>query len=215
MRFAQCSRQILFFPGPIMDPNATIHPRFTELFRGAFGLDESEYARFLACFHRRLLPKKAYYLVAGDVTRGKAYLNKGCTRTYVVEENGKEHILFFGFEDWWLGDFESYHTQQPGKQYIQALEDCEVLFISRDDFQRMQSAIPKLQAWDSVKGRKAMFAALNRLNEVKTMSAEERYLNLLKKHPEVNRRVPLQYIAAYLDIEPQSLSRMRKRLTFR
>lgn len=198
-----------------MENRDDIHPRFAQLFRGTFGLDEKEYARLLACFQRRLLPKKAYYLTAGDVTRGKAYLNKGCTRTYVVEESGKEHILFFGFEDWWLGDFESYHTQRPGKQYVQALEDCELLCISRGDFEGLIETIPKLASWDAVKPRKMIFAALDRLNEVKTMSAEERYLNLIKKHPEINQRVSLQYIAAYLDIEPQSLSRMRKRLTFR
>ncbi len=198
-----------------MEASSDIFPRFTELFRTTFGLDEAEYTRLLACFHRRLLPKKAYYLTAGDVTRGKAYLNKGCTRTYVVEESGKEHVLFFSFEDWWVGDFQSYHTLQPGTQYVQALEDCELFWISRDDFTRLAAEIPKLQAWDQVKGRKSMFATLNRLSEVKTMNAEERYLNLIEKHPAINQRISLQDIAAFLDIEPQSLSRMRKRLSER
>ena len=53
---------------------------------------------------------------------------------------------------------------------------------------------------------------MNRLFEVKSSSVEDRYLNLIKKQPDVFQRVPLQYIAAYLDIEPQSLSRLRKRL---
>jgi len=195
-----------------MEPTSAISPKFRELFQGTFGLDDGEFRKLLGCFQRRLLPKKAYYLTAGDVTRGKAYLNKGCARNYVVEESGKEHILYFLFEDWWMGDFESYHTQQPGQQYFQALEDCEILYISRDDFQRMQKEIPKLLAWDAVKGRKNVMANLKRLNEVKTMSAEERYLNLISKHPEIHQRIPLQFIAAFLDIEPQSLSRMRRRL---
>jgi CRP-like cAMP-binding protein len=198
-----------------MEPTPEISQKFIDLFRVTFELTDEEFLRLLACFYKRVIPKKQYYLTEGQVTSGKAYLNKGCSRTYVTEENGKEHILFFGFEDWWLGDFESYHTQKPGRQFVQALEDCELLCISYADFERMKLEIPKLRRWDEVKSRNMIFAALKRLNEVKTMSAEERYLNLLKKHPQINQRISLQYIAAYLDIEPQSLSRMRKRLTFR
>jgi CRP-like cAMP-binding protein len=198
-----------------MEQTPEISQKFIDLFRVTFELTEAEFLRLLACFHKRIVPKKQYYLAEGQVTTGKAYLNKGCSRSYVTDEEGKEHILFFGFEDWWLGDFESYHTQQPGRQFVQALEDCELLCISRADFERLVAEIPKLKKWDEVKPRNMIFAALKRLNEVKTMSAEERYLNLLKKHPQINQRISLQHIAAYLDIEPQSLSRMRKRLTFR
>jgi len=55
-------------------------------------------------------------------------------------------------------------------------------------------------------------AARNRIEEMKTLSAEERYLNLLEKQPHICQRIPQQYIASYLNIEPQSLSRMRNRL---
>ena len=110
------------------------------------------------------------------------------------------------------GDFESYHTQQPGKLNIQAIEDCELILISRDDFSWLEQEIPKLQQWYFVKVRPMQFAMFNRLNEAKIATPQERYEALLKKHPDILQRVPLQYIAAYLDIEPQSFSRMRNRM---
>jgi CRP-like cAMP-binding protein len=187
---------------------------FVDTFKGLLELTEEELVHFLTFFRREFLPRKYHYVKEGQVTRQKAYLNSGCSRTYTIDEKGKEHILFFAFEDWWLGDIESYHTGSPGKLNVQAMEDCELLVITKKDFDYVQlNDIPKLQRWDELKQKKNLFATLNRLAEVKTLSPEERYLKLLDKHPAIFQRIPLQYIASYLDIEPQSLSRMRKRLT--
>ena len=89
----------------------------------------------------------------------------------------------------------------------------ELLLISKQDFAKMEIEIPKLRQWYEIKQRKMNIAMINRLSEVKSSTPEERYMNLLKKHPEIFQRVPLQYIASYLDIEPQSLSRLRKRIS--
>jgi hypothetical protein len=88
----------------------------------------------------------------------------------------------------------------------------DLLVISKQDFTRMESEIPKLRLWYEVKQRKMNIAMINRLSDVKSGTCEERYSRLLDKHPEIFQRVPLQYIASYLDIEPQSLSRLRKRI---
>jgi len=176
------------------------------------GMNEQEFELFSSCFKEMSIRKKDYYLKEGSISTAKAYIKKGCSRTFVIDENAKEHILFFAFEDWWLADFESYHSGNPGKQYFQALEDMELLVISKQDFTRMETEIPKLRLWYDLKQRKMNIAMINRLSEIKSSTCEERYLKLLNKHPEIFQRVPLQYIASYLDIEPQSLSRMRKRI---
>jgi CRP-like cAMP-binding protein len=192
-----------------------VSPAFASLFLETIGFTEDEFTIFLSFFRREYIPKKFFYLKEGQVTRKKAYLNKGCTRSFTTDDKGHEHILFFAFEDWWLGDIESYHTGEPGKQNVQAMEDCELFTISKEDFEMLQLKIPKLLQWESLKQKKNLFANLNRLNEVKTLTAEERYLKLIEKHPTIFQRIPLQYIASYLDIEPPSLSRLRKRIVSR
>ena len=187
-------------------------PLFITLFTKTMGLDEQEFELLCSHFRETPLRKKDYYLKEGCVSNAKAYVKKGCSRTFVIDENGKEHILFFAFEDWWLADFESYHSGKPGKQYVQALEDMELLVISKQDFTKMETEIPKMRLWYEVKQRKMNVAMINRLSEVKSGNCEERYFKLLDKHPEIFQRVPLQYIASYLDMEPQSLSRLRKRI---
>lgn len=166
-------------------------------------------------FRREYLPRKYFYIKTGDVTKQKAYINKGCVRYFTVDDKGREHISLFAFEDWWIGDIQSYITGEPGTLNIQAIEDCELLCISKTGFEVLMTQIPKLQDYETAKRQRNFFATIGRLNEVKTLSPEERYLKLIEKHPAIFQRVPLQYIASFLDIEPPSLSRLRKRLSNR
>jgi CRP-like cAMP-binding protein len=190
-----------------------INPKFVELFTQTFAFTEEEFALFLSSFKSKTISKKDYYFRAGELCRSKAYLNKGCARNFVLDEKGHERILFFAFEDWWLGDFDSYYSAKPGTNYIQMLEDSELLVISKESFQKAEQEIPKLKQWYSFKMLRSASASINRIEEMKTLSAEERYLKLIEKQPHIFQRIPLQYIASYLNIEPQSLSRMRNRLT--
>jgi len=190
-----------------------INHKFVELFRQKFAFTEEEFTLFLSCFAFKTVTKKDYYLRAGECCHSKAYLNKGCARNFVVDEKGHERILFFSFEDWWLGDFDSYYSGKSATNNIQMLEDSELLVISKEDFEKLEQEIPKLKQWYSYKMLRSASAARNRIEEMKTLSAKERYLDLLEKQPHIFQRVPQQYIASYLNIEPQSLSRMRNRLT--
>jgi CRP-like cAMP-binding protein len=187
--------------------------QFVNLFTKTIGLTEAQFENIISHFNREYLPRKFFYFRAGEICKYITYINKGSTRTFITDDKGGEHILFFSFEDWFIGDLESLHTQQPSKLNIQAMEDCELLRISKKDMDVLEEAIPRLKEWHAAKQSKSHFAMLNRLAEVKALSPEERYLNLISKHPQIFQRVPLQYIASYLDIEPPSLSRLRKRLS--
>lgn len=194
-----------------LDPQL-IHPKFAELFKGLFSFTDAEFSRLISFFYSKTLLKKEYYLRAGEYCISKAYLNKGCARNFIVDEEGRERILFFAFEDWWIGDFESYYSGKPGASYVQMLEDSELLLIPKDKFEALEREIPKLKQWYTYKMSRSASASIKRIEEMKTLSVEERYLNLLEKQPQIFQRVPLQYIASFLNIEPPSLSRMRKRL---
>jgi len=193
--------------------NCDIHPKFKELFQGTLGLDPGEYGIILESFEFRTLSKNEFFLRAGQTCRAKAYVNKGCLRSFVIDDKGHERIMFFPMEDWWAGDFESYYSQQPGTNYIQALEDCELFVITKQAFDTLENQIPKLKQWYNVKMIPAVSASRKRLEDLKTLTPEERYLQLIEKQPTIVQRVSLKHIASYLNIEPPSLSRMRKRLS--
>ena len=197
-----------------MDINRSdLSQKFIDLFVGTLKFTEEEFELMLSHFRLEFIPRNFFYLKAGNTSKQKAYINKGSTRTFTVDAKAREHILFFSFEDWWIADFESYYTQQPAKQYIQAMEDCELLCIPKYDLDKLEDHIPKLKALFEEKRQKMIFATMTNLNEVKSLTPEERYLNLVKKHPHIFQRIPLHYIASYLDIEPPSLSRLRSRIS--
>lgn len=189
-----------------------IRPGFIKLLTGDIGLSQADLATVLQQFRMKRIPRRSCYLQAGEVSRYTAYVNKGCSRSYTMDAKGKEHVLFFAFEDWWLGDYESYITQKPGKLYIEAVEDLELLCIEHDTFEDLSVLMPALGRWHQEKQTKMSFAMINRLIEVKTCTPEERMLALVKQRPDIFQRVALRDIASYLDIEPPSLSRMRRRM---
>lgn len=189
-----------------------VSPNFIQLFIDKMKMTEAEFEIILAHFRREYIPRKFFFLKAGQIAKYKAYINKGSVRNFTTDEKGREHILYFAFEDWWVGDLESFYNQQPATINVQAMEDCEILCLLKTDIEKLGEQIPKLKLLFEEKEKKSLFTHIKRLQEVKSLSAEERYRNLIEKHPEIFQRIPLQYIAMFLDIEPQSLSRMRKRL---
>lgn len=186
--------------------------QFIDLFLNTIGLTDEEFELALKHFWREFIPKKFFYLKAGQICRQIAFLTKGCSRSFTTDEKGGEHILFFAFEDWIIGDMESIQTGKPGVLNIQAMEDCELMCIQKADMDKLENQLPKIKEWHIAKQQRALHVALRRLSEVKSLTPEERYNDLIIKYPQIFQRVPLQYIAMYLDIEPQSLSRLRKRI---
>jgi len=175
-------------------------------------LNEDELRECLFYFQKDIIKKDHYFIQAGQIVRHKAVIQEGCTRTFYYDQNMKENTLFFSFENGWLGDIESYHFQKPTELNIQAIEDTIILKISKTDFETLSEKITKLKAWYAFSAVHMYASVFEKLKEAKIRNPEEKYMHLLKNNPGVFQRVPLKYIAAYLEIEPQSLSRLRARL---
>jgi CRP-like cAMP-binding protein len=189
-----------------------LSPVFVAIFVEEVGLSDEEFDELLSKFNREYLPRNCYYVKPGQVNAYSSYLLQGSMRTFTINEKGEDHILYFSFEDWWVGDLESMITGKPSRLYCQAIEDCELLSIPLAEFEKLKNQIPALKFWHEEKMRRFVFNVIHRLTEVKSFTPEERYVKLLDKHPEIFQRVPLHHIASFLGIEPPSLSRLRKRL---
>ncbi|MGN6602429.1 MAG: Crp/Fnr family transcriptional regulator [Ginsengibacter sp.] len=189
-----------------------IHPAIVERLRNTALLTDDEIVGALSYFKRRCVKRKDYILRAGEVCRERAYINKGCFRRYMIDDHGKEVIINFGFEEWWVGDLESFQNHRPGIYYVQAMEDSEVFCINEENLHLLYKAIPKFYEFDYRKIENSHYAMLKRLAMMQSSSPEEKYLSLLEKYPQILQRIPLHYIASYLGMEPESLSRLRKRL---
>ena len=161
------------------------------------------------------LRKRQYLLQQGDVCKWVAFIERGCLRHYTLDDLGREHVLRFGIEGWWMTDLESFQAKTPATTNIDALEDSELLMINPESLEKVSATVPKWDRYFRGLIDREFKAALARLSEFVGASAEERYLHFLDLYPNLFQRVPLHQIASYLGITPQSLSRIRKQLSKR
>jgi CRP-like cAMP-binding protein len=175
-------------------------------------LTEAEFFHFTTFLHHKTYKKKEFLHKAGEVSKTLSFVNEGCFRTYSIDKTGEEHILQFSLEDWWVGDAYSALTHKPSIYYIEALEDSDVYFIDYQYMEQMYAEIPKFERFFRILSQNRFIALEERINGELSASAEERYLDLLTRYPTLTQRVPQQYIASFLGIQPPSLSRIRKQL---
>lgn len=161
------------------------------------------------CLVKRL-KKRQYLLQEGDVWKYNAFVAKGCVRTYTIDEKGNEHIINFAIEKWWTGDRESLISAQPSIFNIDALEDSEIVLITKAAFDKVCAEIPAFNALINTILQRSFIAAQHRIHTFISLTAEEKYLRFLEKNPHLPMRVPQGMIASYLGITAETLSRIRK-----
>jgi len=173
-------------------------------------ISEEDEAIILSAFEPVTIKKKKDLLVSGQVCNYLYFITRGCLRSFYIDSKGVEHIYQIRMDNNWISDLESFFSQRPSKYNIEALEDSDLLKISHERMEQLLIEIPRLERYFRILFQKAYINALNRLNSTMWETAMDRYNEMLKEHPEIFQRVPLVYIASYLGITPESLSRIRK-----
>jgi CRP-like cAMP-binding protein len=166
-------------------------------------------------FISKKLRKRQYLLQEGDVCKYLTFISKGLLRTYNVDEKGVEHMSVFGWEGWWLSDFNSFLTGKPAVFNIDAIEDSELLQISRQDYEDITIAVPIMDRYFRILYQNSIVTKERRLMSSNTHNAEEKYLELAESNPKMIERVPQNLVASYLGIAPETLSRIKKNLAGR
>lgn len=173
-------------------------------------VSEADLLQIEAVCQYKKLRKRQYLLQEGDVWKYNAFIVKGCVRTYTVDEKGNEHILNFAIENWWTGDRESLQTGHPSAYNIDALEDAEIILITKTNFDQLCSDIPAFNDMINAILQKSFVASQRRIHTFLSLGAEEKYQQFLERYPQLATRVPQGMIASYLGITAETLSRVRK-----
>lgn len=156
------------------------------------------------------LKKKEHLFEAGTRNFIEAFIIEGTMRVYYVDGKGLEHVLYFGFQNWWVGDMALYRPGECGLLSAQAMEDTKVLVIHPDKKEALFAKIPSLERLFRVIIQRHLAVLQKRFLLTVSTNAQERYQELLDRSPGIEQLVPQHQIASYLGILPESLSRMKK-----
>lgn len=173
---------------------------------------EDENQAFFNALILKKVKKKEHLLAEGEICNFGIFIIKGSIRYYYLED-GVESTGNFFFENSWYADIDSFLNGEPSSLYIETLEDCELYFLYRHDFDKLVRDYPVFSTFLPNMMERCIKGLTSRNKAMSTVSVEERYLRFIKDRPKVMERVPLKYVASYLGIKPESLSRLRTRLT--
>ncbi|MDR1876275.1 MAG: Crp/Fnr family transcriptional regulator [Flavobacteriaceae bacterium] len=182
-------------------------------FRSRISISDKEFQLLLDNLEHKKVRRKEKLLEAGNVCNGSFYVNKGLLYSYFNDINGIEHVVHFAMENYWISDLYSLLNNTPATIDIVALEDSDVYLLRADVLEKLLVEIPSLERYYRILYQNAYTATQQRLDCTLSVPAVERYLKLLDDNPQILQRVSLHLIASYLGITPESLSRIRKKLT--
>jgi CRP/FNR family transcriptional regulator, cyclic AMP receptor protein len=163
-------------------------------------------------YHVRKLKRKEMLFEQGKHCQLEAFVLTGSFRVFYVDTRGLEHVLYFAFPDWWVGDIASFYSGEPAGLNAQALEESMVVTIDPQRKAELFDKVPALDRLFRTITQKHLTVVQKRLLLSYSATAAERYQELLKRSPGIEQLVPQHQIASYLGILPESLSRLKKQL---
>lgn len=169
---------------------------------------EIELLELLVRFHK--INKREYLLKEGEICQYDSFIVKGCLKISTFDEQGKEHIISFAVENWWAVDMYSFIKQMPASYTIQALEDTELIQFTRKQYELRYEVIPKLNILTRKMLENSYIAQQRRILQNISLKVEDRYQLFVEKYPNLETRISQKYIASYLGVTPEFLSRMKK-----
>ncbi|WP_158798008.1 Crp/Fnr family transcriptional regulator [Pedobacter sp. L105] len=175
-------------------------------------LTQEEEESIKRLFKLKEIKKGDFFLADGQVCKHAGFIVKGLIR-YYINHDGEEKTYDFGQENNFVCNYESFLPQTPSTKIIQALEDCEILQISYSDLQVFYQSVRGGERFGRLVIEQVFVQLLQALSSLYTDIPEYRYKKLLKEHPDLLQRVSQYHIASYVGVKPQSLSRIRKRIS--
>lgn len=171
-------------------------------------LSDQEFEYILSHFTVKKLKKHQFLVQEGDFVQNDHFVIKGLLKAYFLDNSGKEYILQFAMEDWWVTDYQAYFNQTKSTLHIDCIEPVEILCLSLTNREKICSEIHKMEHFFRRKSNAGYVALQSRILSLLNSDAKARYQQLLNLYPSLFQRVPKTLIAAYLGVSRETLSRI-------
>lgn len=174
-------------------------------------LSENDEKVIAGLFHKKTLRKGEYLLEAGNICRYVIFIETGLVR-YYINQDGEEKTNYFNKEGEFVCDYLSFLPQIPSWVNIQALEDTVVWVINHHDLQQFYKEVTHGERFGRLGIEEVFVQVIGQIGSLYTDAPDVRYTKFVATFPDLVQRIPQYYIASYVGVKPQSLSRIRKRI---
>lgn len=176
--------------------------------------DDKELDETLTCFKEVEIKKDQFYMQQDEICKKAAFIKRGLFKLF-YNIDGVERVMLFFQENQFVTDYYSYLTQTPSKRPIQAVEDSVVYNIAYNDFQKLFETSKKWERLGRLLAERAYIYSVQRANRIIHDDPDTRFMTLLKEYPTLIQRLPQYVIASYLNMTPETYSRVKKRINMK
>jgi len=171
-------------------------------------LTDAEFDYIFSHFIKKKFRKHQFLIQRDEIVKYEYFVLSGCVKAYTLDKDDKMHILQFGMKDWWVGDYQAYYRQSQATLYVDCIEDTEVLCLTLENREKLCAEMHKFEHFSRKKANSGYVALQQRILSLLNNTPKERYEQLLSLYPLLFQKVPKQYIAAYLGVSRETLSRL-------
>jgi len=191
-----------------------VNASLTEYLSTRIALDETEQNAVSELLETKEFKRSHYLLKEGEVSNAFFFLQKGCIRLF-YNVDGDEKSAFFYTEGQFVSSYESFIKQSPCNHYLQCVEDCEVVVIGFEAAEALLKLSPKFDALARIMMEEELALYQRIVASYVTQNPEKRYQQFSSENPHLMQRLPQHYIASYLGVSAETLSRIKKRVLSR
>jgi CRP-like cAMP-binding protein len=174
-------------------------------------LSDEETAFFVSHFAKKKVKKRQFVVQPDYTAKHRNYVVNGAFRSYVIGNDGQEHTINLAIDDWWITDSNSFIYQKPATMFVVALEDSVLLQLDFENEQKLKSHSHKFETFFRTAAERGLTFLQRRITSSLTLTAEQRYEELVNGYPQFLQRIPQYVIASYLGMTTEYLSKIRNK----
>ena len=171
-------------------------------------VSDEEFEHIKTYFTLKRVRKNQYLVHEGDEVKYEYLVLSGIYKVFYVDAQGKEYIVQFAQENWWMSDYNAFFKQQPASMFIECMEDGEVLYLTLAAREKLSADLHKMEHFYRIKLTNGYVAAQQRIKLLLSSTPQQRYEEFSKLYPDLMQRIPKKLIAEYLGVSRETLSRL-------